>query len=130
MPGPTQAPADWLTVYFQWSYEVFFWANYSPTRLRASRISFEALDGSGSFSGGRWSQFGSNIFPNGCMRLDEAGTSTNPSRPAQCNQINASIATSSGEIFWRSDFRVLWDGVPVAECQAASGACAAFVPPN
>jgi hypothetical protein len=66
--GPSPAPGDWLTVYFQWSNEVFFWGNYSSTRLRASQISFEALGGSGSFSGARWSQFSSYIYANGCMR--------------------------------------------------------------
>lgn len=117
----------------------FYAYNPEPDRLRASSLSFEALNNGGNtvgyaFQGSSWAQFYSFIEQGKCMRI-EINRAPSYLRPGQCSVYNSTVTPRTDDvmIFWTdrpsvTQFRVLWDGQEVGRCEIGAGSCEVYLP--
>jgi hypothetical protein len=128
--GPTAAPSGWLPTRMIWTDDAFYWLNDAGQTIRVNHAVMEKVDGSASFAGTQFAFYSmesgrcveivfADVARSGCPENRRANAFFTPTR----NQ-GVDFWTGSGQ------FRVLWDGVPIAVCEIADRVCSVAVPPH
>lgn len=113
----------------------FYLRNSSDSRVRDSRLAFQAIDVNGngvnqSFNGVDWTRFYNSVDTGRCVVIELSERDL--TRPTNCisSQYNSllTFTETDGRIFWTGSngavqFIVYWDGNEIARCAIANGYC-------
>lgn len=136
----TQVYANYKRLWLYYDAYGLYLYNASDANRSISPLSFERLAQNGTasnlYEGWRWAEFYPTLHPERCMRIEIQGNPNPYLNPALCKNYylsTRSLTQASDLLFWTTSptstqFRVLWNKVPVGLCEIQAGFCEVFVP--